>query len=66
MNLVETGYHRTPNLWWDHELGAGWPFAAFTYAAAVAEVQVDAFTGRCRSSASTSPTKAPFPGPIGP
>jgi xanthine dehydrogenase large subunit len=45
VNLVETGYHRTPNLWWDHELGAGWPFAAFTYAAAVAEVQVDAFTG---------------------
>lgn len=45
VNLVETGYHRTPNLWWDHELGAGWPFSAFTYAAAVAEVQVDAFTG---------------------
>lgn len=45
VNLVETGYHRTPNLWWDHELGAGWPFSAFTYAAAAAEVQVDAFTG---------------------
>lgn len=45
VNLVETGYYRTPNLWWDHELGAGWPFSAFTYAAAVAEVQVDAFTG---------------------
>ncbi len=45
VNLVETGYHRTPNLWWDHELGAGWPFSSFTYAAAVIEVQVDAFTG---------------------
>ena len=45
VNLVETGYHRTPNLWWDRELGAGWPFSAFTYAAAVAEVQIDAFTG---------------------
>lgn len=45
VNLVETGYHRTPNLWWDHELGAGWPFSSFTYAAAAAEVQVDAFTG---------------------
>ncbi len=45
INLVETGYHRTPNLWWDRELGAGWPFSAFTYAAAVAEVQIDAFTG---------------------
>jgi len=45
VNLVETGYHRTPNLWWDHELGAGWPFSSFTYAAAVTEVQIDAFTG---------------------
>lgn len=45
VNLIETGYHRTPNLWWDHELGAGWPFSSFTYAAAAAEVQVDAFTG---------------------
>lgn len=45
VNLVETGYHRTPNLWWDHDLGAGWPFSAFTYAAAAAEIQVDAFTG---------------------
>lgn len=45
VNLIETGYHRTPNLWWDPELGAGWPFTAFTWAAAVAEIQVDAFTG---------------------
>ncbi len=45
VNLVETGYHRTPNLWWDHELGAGWPFSTFTYAAAAAEAQVAAFTG---------------------
>ncbi len=45
VNLVETGYHRTPNLWWDHELGAGWPFSSFTYAAAAAEVQIDTFTG---------------------
>lgn len=45
VNLIETGYHRTPNLWWDPELGAGWPFSSFTYAAAVTEIQVDAFTG---------------------
>jgi len=44
-NLLAIGYHRTPNLWWDPELGAGWPFSSFTYAAAVTEVQVDAFTG---------------------
>lgn len=45
VNLIETGYHRTPNLWWDPELGAGWPFTSFTYAAAVTEIQVDLFTG---------------------
>lgn len=45
VNLIETGYHRTPNLWWDPELGAGWPFSSFTYAVAVTEIQVDAFTG---------------------
>ena len=45
VNLIETGYHRTPNLWWDPELGAGWPFTSFTYAAGVTEIQVDLFTG---------------------
>ncbi len=45
VSLIENGYHRTPNLWWDPELGAGWPFTSFTYATAVAEIQLDAFTG---------------------
>ena len=45
VNLIETGYYRTPNLWWDPDLGGGWPFSAFTYAAAVLELQIDAFTG---------------------
>ncbi|MEM1441886.1 MAG: molybdopterin cofactor-binding domain-containing protein, partial [Verrucomicrobiota bacterium] len=45
VNLIETGYHRTPNLWWDPELGAGWPFTSFTYAAVVTEIQLDLFTG---------------------
>ncbi len=45
VNLLAVGYHRTPNLWWDPELGAGWPFSSFTYAAVVTEIQVDAFTG---------------------
>ncbi len=45
VNLLAVGFHRTPNLWWDPELGAGWPFSSFTYAAAVTEIQVDAFTG---------------------
>lgn len=45
VNLIETGYFRTPNLWWDPDLGGGWPFSAFTYAAVVVELQIDAFTG---------------------
>ncbi len=45
VNLIKTGYYRTPNLWWDPDLGGGWPFSSFTHAAAVVEVLVDAFTG---------------------
>jgi len=45
VNLMVTGYHRTPNLWWDRVSGTGWPFSAYTYAAAVSEVQIDTFTG---------------------
>jgi len=45
VSLLEVAHHRAPNLWWDPEVGAGWPFSTFTYAAAVTEVQLDAFTG---------------------
>lgn len=45
-NLTATGYHRTPNLWWDREIGAGWPFSGFVHGAATIEVSVDAFTGQ--------------------
>ncbi|MCB1092297.1 MAG: molybdopterin-dependent oxidoreductase, partial [Verrucomicrobiae bacterium] len=44
-NLTAVGFHRTPNLWWDREIGAGWPFSGFVIGAAVVEVQLDAFTG---------------------
>ena len=44
-NLTAVGFHRPPNLWWDRNLGEGWPFSSFTYAAAVAEVTIDMFTG---------------------
>lgn len=43
--LTATGFHRTPNLWWDREVGAGWPFSGFVCGAAAIEVQLDAFTG---------------------
>lgn len=45
ISLLEVAHHRAPNLWWDPEVGAGWPFSSFTYAAAVTEIQLDAFTG---------------------
>ncbi|MCP5540738.1 MAG: molybdopterin-dependent oxidoreductase [Akkermansiaceae bacterium] len=44
-NMSAIGFHRTPNLWWDREVGAGWPFSAFIAGAAVVEIQLDAFTG---------------------
>lgn len=44
-NMTAIGYHRAPSLWWDREVGAGWPFSAFVFGAAVVEVQLDAFTG---------------------
>jgi xanthine dehydrogenase large subunit len=44
-NLAAIGFFRTPNLWWDREVGAGWPFAGFLFGAATVEVQLDAFTG---------------------
>ncbi|MEM7698204.1 MAG: molybdopterin cofactor-binding domain-containing protein [Verrucomicrobiota bacterium] len=43
--LVEAGFFRSPNLWWDRRIGAGWPFSSFTHAAALVEVEVDTFTG---------------------
>ncbi len=45
VNLTEIGFFRSPNLWWDAEVGAGWPFSGYAYGAAVVEVQIDAFTG---------------------
>ena len=45
VNLTQIGFFRAPNLWWDREVGAGWPFSGYAYGAAVVEVQIDAFTG---------------------
>ena len=47
-NMTAIGFHRTPNLWWDREVGAGWPFSGFVCGAAAVEVQLDAFTGELR------------------
>ncbi|WP_035986912.1 xanthine dehydrogenase molybdopterin binding subunit [Leptolyngbya sp. KIOST-1] len=45
VSLSSTGFYRTPNIFWDPKLGKGRPFYYFAYGAAVAEVEVDGFTG---------------------
>lgn len=44
--LSATGYYRTPDLHFDKSAGTGKPFHYFAYGAAVAEVEVDGFTGQ--------------------
>jgi xanthine dehydrogenase large subunit len=46
--LFATGYYKTPNIHFDEEAGRGHPFHYFAYGAAVAEVEVDGFTGQYR------------------
>jgi xanthine dehydrogenase molybdopterin-binding subunit B len=45
ISLSSTGYYRTPDIHWDRVAGRGKPFHYFAYGAAVAEVEVDGFTG---------------------
>lgn len=45
IGLTAVGHYRTPKLWWDAEVGGGWPFEYFAMGGAVVEVQLDAFTG---------------------
>ncbi len=46
--LFATGYYRTPGIHFDQKTGRGEPFRYFAYGAAVAEVEVDGFTGHHR------------------
>lgn len=46
--LFAHGYYRTPEIHFDPQTGRGKPFHYFAYAAAVSEVEVEAFTGGCR------------------
>ena len=43
--LFAQGYYRTPGIHFDQKTGRGEPFHYFAYGAAVAEVEVDGFTG---------------------
>jgi xanthine dehydrogenase large subunit len=46
--LFAQGYYRTPDIYFDRATGRGKPFHYFAYGAAVAEVEIDAFTGAYR------------------
>ena len=46
--LFAHGYYKTPDIHYDPKAGRGTPFHYFAYAAAVSEVEVDAFTGDYR------------------
>ncbi|HWD20635.1 MAG TPA: xanthine dehydrogenase molybdopterin binding subunit [Verrucomicrobiae bacterium] len=48
VSLSATGYYATPGITWDRAAGQGRPFHYFACGAAVAEVEVDGFTGMHR------------------
>ncbi|GGB20820.1 dehydrogenase [Flexivirga endophytica] len=49
IQLHAAGYYRTEGLEWNEETYQGSPFKYFSYGAAVAEVEVDGFTGAYRN-----------------
>jgi xanthine dehydrogenase molybdopterin-binding subunit B len=48
VSLSATGYYRTPEIFWDWAKAKGRPFYYYVCAAAVAEVEVDGYTGMHR------------------
>jgi xanthine dehydrogenase large subunit len=48
VQLVATGFYKTPDIHFDAASGRGKPFHYFAYGAAVSEVEVDALTGQYR------------------
>jgi len=48
VSLSATGYYKTPGIHWDWAKAAGRPFHYFACGAAVAEVEVDGYTGKHR------------------
>jgi xanthine dehydrogenase large subunit len=45
VQLSATGFYRTPEIHYDPKVGRGRPFYYFAFGAAIAEVEVDGFTG---------------------
>ena len=48
VSLAATGFYQTPGIYWDWAKSAGRPFHYFSCGAAVAEVEVDGYTGMSR------------------
>ncbi len=48
VSLAATGYYKTPGIQWDWTTSSGRPFHYFACGAAVAEVEVDGYTGMSR------------------
>ncbi len=48
IQLSATGFYKTPGIGYDRKIGRGKPFFYFAYGAAVAEVEVDGYTGMKR------------------
>ncbi|MCR6654343.1 MAG: xanthine dehydrogenase molybdopterin binding subunit [Opitutus sp.] len=48
ISLAATGYYKTPGIHWDWTTASGRPFHYFACGAAVAEVEVDGYTGMTR------------------
>jgi xanthine dehydrogenase molybdopterin binding subunit len=48
VSLAATGFYKTPGIYWDWAKSAGRPFHYFSCGAAVAEVEVDGYTGMSR------------------
>ncbi len=48
VSLAATGYYKTPGIQWDWSTSSGRPFHYFACGAAVAEVEIDGYTGMSR------------------
>ena len=49
VHLSDTGSYKTPDIYWDRELGKGNPFYYFSYGAAVSEISIDTLTGESKT-----------------
>ncbi len=46
VSLSSTGYYKTPNIYFDRQIGKGNPFYYFAYGVSVSEVEIDSLTGQ--------------------